>query len=198
MDQAITWPERFESRTGEDELHAHERSWRRGCIPRSWLKRFRQPVVILSGGFSLPAVTEAAEDALGLHLEDGILVSCSLSESIATLVDEEFDRFPKRALPPATYQIRPGGLEAWRAGLGHFLAYPCNGCGEIVPGYWLETPDDVRRALAIECSHPAIPFMGSNKAQVLFEHEHFSGCYCSRCLDGYEVCEMKERRRASA
>jgi len=159
-------------------------------------------------------VIELAHEALGLHFEDGRLQEYFLSREVEELVDEKYERPLRRSLPPATYDVRPGGLEAWRAGTGHFLAYPCNGCGRLSLAFWLETPEDSARALEIEESHPAIPFLGKT-ALVQFDYGAFVGCCCILCdgrEDGrasrLELCSeglagkyepsAKEERRASA
>jgi hypothetical protein len=175
MDVELDGFVKFSLRSGPLSFCEEERSWRNGRAPSGW----KRLIVVLDGGFSRPAVTR----------DTGPVVA----DRVRSLVRDRLGM--DRPVSCPRVRILAGDLAVWRRGFGHFLLYPCNGCGRPTPSYWLETPEDLDRATEIEHSHPAIPFM--DRGLVLFEGGHFLGCYCDFCL-GAEERVAKEGGRESA
>ncbi len=194
MDIKLAHPAKFEFLEPEELFDRNERTWRDGRMPRGWLGHFARPIVILRADHPRDAVTELAHDALGYYCEDGCIKESFLNNDVMHFLSEEYD-YSSGDLPVIPFEIRPGGVRAWRDRAAHFLAHPCDVCGSLSLGYWLQTREDVRRACGLEASHPAIPFL-SRKACVQFERGSFLGCFCRRCMDNEAACrEVRFQRR---
>ncbi len=159
--------------------------WLAGRIPESWYRAYRKPIRILANSLSRYAVQT-------LLARDDWKTGREIAWEIEKLIEEKHGFRP--TLPPVDLRIENGGVAAWRHGRGQFLAMPCNGCGEIVPAYWLENANDRARATRLERRHPAIPFIHP-RAGVYFEHGEFVGCFC---LESEMVPEVPEERRETA
>jgi len=147
-----------------------EIEWTGGRISARWSSAYRKPLRILSNGFSRQTLSELFRRGLWRTGRE-------MAREIEGEIQALFGFRP--TLPPVPLEIVDGRLPAWRRREGHFLAMRCNGCGEVVPAYWLEYAGDRAHARRLERRHPAIPFLWP-RAAVYFEGREFVGCFCHR------------------